>query len=168
MAGQPIRRARRLAAQQAEAREAILNAKKKTLAAIKETRPENYDWEDPVPATTADPISRLKAMHADVINTPNAEVLPSGLVKMEDGTLLNQKQFDDLVNLAFDRARDIMEIKIDPKDPDSMKLATRQTTIITSVMTTLARIDEARLRRIRESGIQRVLEAIRKAKEQIV
>jgi hypothetical protein len=70
------------------------------------------------------------------------------------------------VDLSFRRALDIMKIVPKPEQKNFTQVLTRQTAVIATVMSTLARIDEARLRRVQASRIDRVLAEIRKLKAQ--
>lgn len=158
MAGAPIRRARRAAkaAEEERRRLAALRPKAKAQAPI------ISDWvDDPTPL----PTEPLAALEAIVEVHHEAEILPSGRVLMEDGTILEQEQFSVLVKLSFENAKQILEIPFNPaEDPKAYQLLARKNAIITSVMTTLARIDEARLRGMRQSKIEKVIQAIRDAR----
>jgi len=64
-----------------------------------------------------------------------------------------------LLGLTFDRALDIMRIK--PGDDNfSPQVLTRQASIISSMLSTTARIDEARLRGKGRDKISEILKAI--------
>ena len=74
--------------------------------------------------------------------------------------------FEELLGLSFARARDIMNLK--PGDENfSDKVMARQTSIISSMMSTTARVDEARLRGRGKDRVQEILAAIKAEERKI-
>jgi hypothetical protein len=63
----------------------------------------------------------------------------------------------------MDDAIYILKLKIEPDHKDFSKILTRKTAIIASVMSAAVRVDEARVRGIRKSQVDRVLDIIRAA-----
>lgn len=65
-----------------------------------------------------------------------------------------------MLGLALESAKDIMKLKLDPDHKDFAKLMARQTSIVSAVLSTTARIDEARLRGRNRDKTKEILEAI--------
>lgn len=71
-----------------------------------------------------------------------------------------------MLGLALESAKGIMSLKLDPEHKDFAKLMARQTSIVSAVLSTTARIDEARLRgrgRDKVADILKAIEAEKKA-----
>lgn len=105
-------------------------------------------------------VAVLEAGHRDALETGIAPD-PTARVRVEDDILITQEQFDKLAELCFKRAKDILEIVPNPKQKHYTQLLTRQTTLFANIIAAMARIDEARLRRVQTSRIDRVLAEIR-------
>lgn len=69
--------------------------------------------------------------------------------------------FTELLDLSFQRALDIMKIKPGDENFDKQVL-TRQASIIASVLSTTARIDEARLRGRGRDRINELLDEVKR------
>lgn len=150
MPGSPKKRARRLAleAAKAEARRPPVDVGAHT-----------------IPQPKADPIiDWIEGGEAPELQSiEDADPIVGSLfpgVSDEPELLTNKdKLFTELLGLTFDRALDIMKIK-PGDDAFTPQVLTRQASIIASMLSTTARIDEARLRGRGKNKIDEILKAI--------
>jgi hypothetical protein len=70
-----------------------------------------------------------------------------------------------LLGLALESAKGIMSLKLVPEHKDFAKLMARQTSIVSAVLSTTARIDEARLRGRGKDKVHEILKAIEAEKK---
>lgn len=77
------------------------------------------------------------------------------------------QQFEELRHLAMQRALDIMNIKpdYDVHGKDFMRILSTQQSVIASVLSTTARVENSKLRKTQDDGMERVLAAVKDAQK---
>lgn len=170
MAGRPKRRARlaALAAASKALKPTASDPKSPGTWNGDERRPEDQ-WED-APSHKPQGDDILESALVSLMGGPAEEATaadPGQGVRDGDEILNSQAQFNKIYRLAMEDAIYILELKPKPGDPDFSKILTRKSTIISAVMSAAVRVDEARVRGIRKSQVDRVLDAIREAEKKI-
>lgn len=115
-------------------------------------------WEEP-------PVPRARPQRPEEEDPLVTLLTPQDGPEVPAGGLLDQKDklYTELLGLALDRALDIMRIKPGDENFDKQVL-TRQASIIASVLSTTARIDEARLKGRGRDRVSELLDEIRRSK----
>lgn len=122
------------------------------------------DWEDDPQPGAGRGVAADTGLESALATLLSAGHAPQGGDEIEG----RQKQFDDLVKLALDDALYIARLKPDPTDPNFTKILTRKSAVIAAVMSAVVRIDEARLRAVRQGKVDQVLNALRELKARTV
>lgn len=165
MAGRPKTRAKRLAAEAAK-RAAQGGGLAVTPHTIPPAPKPDIGWIDhPLPPPAPPRPEPMDALVASVM----PPVAPEGIIGTEKEHL-----YTELVGLALERALDIMRLKPqhtctacghEDGDPNFDKqILTRQASIVASVLSTTARIDEAKLKGKGRDKVSELLDEIRKMK----
>lgn len=73
----------------------------------------------------------------------------------------------DLTQLSIEKAKEILEMDLNEKDDSFLALLGKQVTLITTVFTTQARVDESRLRARQADSLPKLLEALRQERAKL-
>ena len=168
MAGSPKKRARRLAMEAAKAEAAKAARTPHTIPTAREP----LGWVEPEPVLVPPSPPKMERPQTDPIID---SILPGASVEENPDILAaKDKAFNELIGLALDRALDIMRLSPhhvcvacgheQGNEQFDSKIMARQASIIASVLSTTARIDEARLRGKGRNKVNELLEELRKMK----